>query len=273
MRLICWNVAGRIKKLPRQVAALAKRKPDIVALQEVTKSNGPLLRAHFPEIGLPYIADTVDEAIENDRRYAVLIASRWPLEDISRAIFPVPWPERIVSVQILHPKMPFALHNTYIPTGATKAGGEFKLATLEGLFIGLAQHSNTPRILCGDFNAPQSETADGTLITFGQNIRPDGTVYVRRSIFGLSGARWDQAERGPLEGLAAFDLGDVYRRLNGYKVQDYSWYAKNRGRMFGFRLDHIFAAESLNPVACQYLHELRETGLSDHAPLEADFAL
>lgn len=272
MRLICWNIAGRITKLPNQATALIKRQPDLVALQEITKTNGPRWREAFPQMGLSHIADTVEYAIQNDRRYAVMIASRWPLRQLPLTTFNIPYPERVVSVVIALPDGEVTLFNTYIPTGATKAGGHIKLETLEGLYDGLAQHTDKPRILCGDFNAPQHETTDGQLVTFGQTIKPSGDIVVKRSIFGLSGARWDRAERQPLEGLAQYDLADVYRSCNGYAQTDYSWYAKNRGRMFGFRLDHAFASRSLNPTRCVYLHHFRESGLSDHAPLEADFS-
>lgn len=36
MRLISWNVAGRVGKLPRQVEGLMDHAPDVLALQEVT---------------------------------------------------------------------------------------------------------------------------------------------------------------------------------------------------------------------------------------------
>src|SRR5262245_40809284 len=52
MRLITWNVAGRVRRIPDQVAALRSRAPDVVALQEVTmSSHGPLVEA-LASIGL-----------------------------------------------------------------------------------------------------------------------------------------------------------------------------------------------------------------------------
>lgn len=270
MRLVCWNVAARVKKCPAQMAAVASRTPDLVALQEVTKGNITLLRNHLQGMGLPYILDTAPAAMAANRRYAVLVASRWPLTPIDHG-FTLPWPERVLSATVNHPERSFDLHATYIPTGASKAGSEFKMATLEGLYQGLAHHSPQPRILCGDFNTPQAETVDGQLITFGQNIRANGETAIKRSLYGQTGQRWDQAERAVLEGLAEFDLADVFRKVNGYQPQDSSWYAKNRGRLFGFRLDHVFASATLGAKRCAYLHPFREDGLSDHAPLEVDF--
>jgi hypothetical protein len=65
MKVISWNLAGRPRRIPRQVEMLASRKPDLVALQEV-RQPGP---------------------------------------------FNVPWPERILSVDMDTPSGP--LGSTY----------------------------------------------------------------------------------------------------------------------------------------------------------------
>ena len=49
MRLITWNVARRIARLPDQAAALASREPDVVALQEVTARGHGLWRRELPD--------------------------------------------------------------------------------------------------------------------------------------------------------------------------------------------------------------------------------
>ena len=74
-----------------------------------------------------------------------------------------------------------------------------------------------------------------------------------------------------MTGLAEFDLVDVFRALHGYGVPAFSFTFTRSGRAFSRRFDHVFASRSLNPVACRYLHTPRENGLSDHAPLEAEF--
>ncbi len=56
------------------------------------------------------------------------------------------------------------LHAAYIPPGSSH--GWLKIDTLEGIFRRLAQPSTRPRILCGDFNTPQAERADGRIITW-----------------------------------------------------------------------------------------------------------
>lgn len=84
--------------------------------------------------------------------------------------------------------------------------------------------------------------------------------------------RWDAAERSLFEGLARWDLRDCFRALHGYDRQDSSWVLHTRSRRkSAFRLDHVLASASLGLVHCGYVHEWRESGLSDHSAIEAVF--
>ncbi len=156
--------------------------------------------------------------------------------------------------------------------------GWSKVETFEGIYQRLARTSDHPRILCGDLNTPQAERPDGTVITWGQDILPNGEVVCEGSWRDPAGredtsARWDAAEREVLTGLAAHDLPDIYRQLHGYTPQEFSWYWKGQGREIGRRFDHVFAAPSLDARKCCYLHDFRTGGLSDHAPIEVVFAI
>ena len=119
----------------------------------------------------------------------------------------------------------------------------------------MSSHTDTPRILCGDFNTPQEERTNGETITFGDV------------------PRWREAEWNVLRGLSGFDLSDVYRKLHGYRRQDFSWCWQDRskGVAIGRRFDHIFASERLNATSCEYLHDLRGSKYSDHSAIEAIF--
>lgn len=75
-----------------------------------------------------------------------------------------------------------------------------------------------------------------------------------------------------LLGLGEWDLRDVFRDLNGYDRQEVSWVMHTRAmRKAAFRLDHVLASASLNAVRCDYVHEWREAGLSDHSAIEVRF--
>lgn len=275
LRLISWNVAHR-DACHHQVKALTSREPDIVALQEITAKTAPVLGERLREAGLRFWKDSFQLApnhavLTGPRRYGELIASRWPVATLPPREFGIPWPERVLSVVIETPLWgDIEFHNTYVPQGA--GNGWIKVRTLEGIYRRLARNTRRPRVLCGDFNAPQEERLNGEIVTWGQDITSDGRVVLWKSWRGGRGKRWDRAERNILDGLRDFDLRDIYRLLNGYRAEDFSWYDVKKARKKGRRFDHIFASVGLNSIECSYLHSFREKRLSDHSAMEARFA-
>jgi exonuclease III len=277
MKLLSWNLAGRMRHIPQQVELLISRMPDLVALQEVRCPGLPQLRALLRDSGPIHLIDSFELApcpavLIGPRQYGLLIASRFPIRPWEPGHFHVPWPERILSVDIETPCGPLEMHTTHIPPGVTN--GWIKIEMLEGVYAGLAHPSTSPRMLCGDFNTPQLELPTGEVVTWGQRLNRQGVAVIRTPIRGGSGCRWDRGERQVLLGLAAYDLHDVYRQLHGYGTPAYSWYPRRKdlhrqAQMMGRRFDHCFASASLHPVSCTYLQAFRVSGLSDHAALEA----
>jgi exonuclease III len=258
MRLVSWNVARRVTRWTERIAAIAELRPDVLALQEVTPTNIPLYRRDLPALGLKHIVDCFQLAAEpallkGPRRYGELIASRYPLTALNPAGFEVPWPERVLSAVVHVPTGDVELHTTHVPPGASHDW--IKIEHFEGLAARLDRDSDRPRILCGDFNSPKSESGDGTVICWG------------------NGGRWTQGERSVIVYLRDRGLADVFRTLNGHEVEEFSWYWRGRGRQVGRRFDHVFASAGLRASACRYAHGLRETGLSDHSAIVADFSL
>ena len=274
MRLISWNLNGRRAKAHDQVAALLAREPDVVALQEVTRSTLPLLQAALIHGGLLHVADsfsltpTTFQAV-GPRKYGQITASRHPLTAAAPKRFRVPWPERVLSVHINCGGRDLEVYNTHVPPGSSN--GWVKIDALEGIFAALAVPAAHPRILCGDFNTPQAELPSGEVVTWAQRRTAGGGWRVVGKRQGRAGSDWDAGERRVLTGLAAFDLVDVYRALHGYEVSESSWVLARHGEETGRRFDHVFASRELHPVSCCYLHNLRTNGLSDHAPIEATF--
>jgi exonuclease III len=238
--------------LAEQAAALAKRAPDVVALQEVTVRSVPLWRAALAEIGLPQVLATLDEApAEREppgpRRTGVLLASRAPLEPLRTGIA-VPWPETVLSAR----SHGIELHVAHVPNSRN---GWIKVETLEGILAGLSRAGVTPSVLCGDFNTPRSERPDGTVITFARDR------YAR--LDPERGERWDAAELGILTGL----WPDCFRSLHGYERKEISWNWPRFPRS-GYRLDHTFS--TITPMRCEYVHDVRTAKLSDHSAMETD---
>lgn len=266
MRLLSWNVAGRVKNCEQQARLIHSRNPDIIALQEVTVKSYSQLENLLKERGFEYIVESVQLAAKFGRRFGELIASHFPLNKLPPSDINIPFPERVLSATIEISIGPLEFHTAHIPPGSSN--GWIKIDTFEGIYTRLACSSDIPRILCGDFNSPQLEKPDGTLVTWGQKEKGNGEIYIQRNH-----QRWDSGERSVIEGLSEFDLPDVYRLLSGYEVQDYSWILWRKGKVSARRrFDHIFASRALHPLKCDYLHSFRESGVSDHSAIEALFS-
>jgi endonuclease/exonuclease/phosphatase family metal-dependent hydrolase len=122
----------------------------------------------------------------------------------------------------------------------------------------LAAESGEPRVLVGDLNTPQYESREGEVSSFARTrsgrIRP---AY---------GERHDRAELLLITGLAAHGWADAFRVLHGYGRRDRSWLYPNR--KMGYRLDHIMV-RGWRVEECEYRHDWRDAGLSDHAGMWA----
>lgn len=273
MKLMSWNLAGRRSKAGRQVEAICSCSPDIFAGQEVTKHSLPALAELLRGVGFSDVIDSFSLSINTDslvgpRRYGQIIASRYPLELLPPSDFPIPWPERILSCEVTVGEHLVELHTTHVPPGASN--GWIKIETFEGIYHRLGRHENRARILCGDFNSPDIEFPDGRVKFFGQNLRHDGAIVPQRHK-GQPLGRWADGERSVILGLADYDLPNVFRHLHGYEVQEASWVFSRKGKVISRRFDHIFASLKLQPLSCEYLHQFRLDGLSDHSPVVATF--
>jgi exodeoxyribonuclease III len=254
VRLITWNVAGRVRRQPEQADAIARSGADVVALQEVTPRTLPLWREALAAAGFAATESSLDGAAppHGRRLLGVVTAAREPL----RRLDPppgVPWPERILSCAIADIEV-INLHSPISP-----APDLAKVRTHEAVAEYLAGSHRRRRVLCGDLNTPRRELPDGDILTFAHDsagrLRPE------------RGERWDRAERALVHGLRERGWVDTFRALHGYAEREASWtFPHDRG---GWRLDHVLV-HGLRPVACAYAHDWRRAGLSDHSPLVVD---
>ena len=265
MRLVTWNVAGRVGRQPEQAQVVAAVGADVVALQEVTARTLPLWRAALAENGFGVCETALDAHPPRDdapvagrpasrrrRLLGVLTAAR---ETLVRLPAPpgVPWPGRVLccmagDVEVIN------LHSPIAP-----APDLAKVLTHEAVAAYLATDDDRPRILCGDLNTPRRELPDGDVLTFAHDsagrLRPE------------RGERWDRAERALVHGLRRHGWVDAFRALHGYGERHASWtFAHDRG---GWRLDHVLV-DGLEPIAGAYAHDWRRAGLSDHSALVVD---
>lgn len=192
------------------------------------------------------------------RRLGVLTATRWPAREIG-VVHP-PWSERLLSVDVQAP-LPFELHNLHSPI--SQKPGEVKLRTHRALHAALAYGREAPQLIVGDLNTPRRELPDGQIWSFARDGR--GRLRATR------GERWEKAELALLRGLEPHGIRDLYRALHGYERHELSWVYPRR--LGGYRLDHLIGSAHFTPLACGYLHDAREAGLSDHAPLTAELTI
>ena len=251
--LLCWNVAGRVRRLAEQQAQVIALEPDLICLQEVTIKTAESWRARLAAAGWEYTA-TADAVLARGagraRPLLAFTASRLPLEAIE--LVDVPWPERVLAVRAAG----LELVNVHSPISPKP--GLAKVLTHEAVARHLAGGSG-PRLVCGDLNTPRKEHADGRVWTFARDqygrLRPD------------RGERWDQAELALIRGLESHGFRDAFRDMYGTERRELSWEWPRWGG--GYRLDHLIVSTEVDVHDFTYLHDWRTQGLSDHSPLRA----
>ena len=270
-KCLTWNLGHRLKKIPSQMKAVVDRNPNIIAFQEITLESSKIIKkilsSSYRNIVDSFELISDQSLLKGPRRLGVLIATNYDLKLRSQNGFEIPWRERILAADIISPNETIEFYNAYIPPGSSNRWK--KIETLEGLYKGLAKHTEKKRILCGDFNTPQDELLKHGVCTFAQKINKKGVPKLKKIFRRGSGNRWDQGERNILEGLKEFNLSDAYRRIHPIPKKDYSFVIERRGKVVAKRrFDHFFSSRELIIKSIEYLHKYREDGLSDHSPLE-----
>jgi exonuclease III len=256
LRLITWNVAGRVRLQPEQAELIVRADADVIALQEVTARTLPMWRASLATAGLAACESALDDAPVGGgrRRLGVLTAAREPLRRL-RPPDDVPWPERVLCCVVADVEV-VNLHSPIAPAPELA-----KVRTHEAVAAYLEGRDDRPIVLCGDLNTPRRELPDGDVVTFAHDSA--GRLRAER------GERWDRAERALVYRLRERGWVDAFRALHGYGQREASWtFPQDKG---GWRLDHVLVW-GLRPVASAYAHDWRRAGLSDHSPLVVDLA-
>jgi exodeoxyribonuclease III len=249
IRLVSWNVAGRLQRLPEQAAAVTSLVPDVVLLQEVTVGSLPRWRAALADAGLGHTLCPLDHGRPpKPRRLAVLTAAREPLEPVP--VEDLPWPERVVAARLCGVEV-VNVHSPISPSPDLA-----KVLTHEAVFA--HARGSARAVLAGDLNTPRRDLADGTVLTFAHDTH--GRLRPER------GERWAAAERALVHTLRAeHGWSDAF--LDG---PERTWtFPGDKG---GWRLDHLLVRD-VEVRARAYAHEWRRSGLSDHSAIVADVAI
>ncbi|MCC5822343.1 MAG: endonuclease/exonuclease/phosphatase family protein [Phycisphaerales bacterium] len=271
-----WNVNVRTRRQVEQAERVGFFSPDVVCLQEVNRSTVEGWRDWFKQVGY-HVLDSVGGVHGKDgnkrRRYGVLVASRWPVTSGDKAL-PVPWPERTLTCAVDAPTGPLEVHTVHLPAGSrdNQQGTFTKIETFEGIANGLGRPSGHARVLCGDFNSPQDERPDGSVMGWGGRRTKDGEIVARRSD---RMRRQLAAETSVMVNLREHGWFDAYRAIHPATDglgPDHSFRQRRHGKVWLKRFDHVFASGPLAAKSAQYDLEALDLGLSDHAGLVVDFA-
>jgi exodeoxyribonuclease-3 len=255
VRIATWNLNSAQQRLPRLLAWLDERRPDVVCLQETKLTDEGFLDLFGDELAdRGYEIAAHGEATWN----GVAILSSVGLADVVRGLpgepgFPHP-EARAVSATCDE----IRVHSVYVPNGREPGSEhyEYKLAWLAALRDAVAAGPGAAAV-CGDINiAPADEDV----------FDPD--AYVGET-------HVTAPEREALADLQATGLRDVVRdRWPGERVFTYWDY---RAGMFhrdlGMRIDLILAGA---PVAARVRaawvdrKARKGKGPSDHAPVIVD---
>jgi exodeoxyribonuclease-3 len=143
----------------------------------------------------------------------------------------------------------------YVPNGGRDFDAKMRFLRALDAFAAGCHASSTPIVLCGDFNVARTD-----LDVHPKERRPGGV-----------GQRPE--ERLLIDQIVGRGLVDVHRRFEPDNPDLFTWWAPWRNlkaRNIGWRLDYIFASESLAAHATSCLVQ-REFGSSDHGPVVATF--
>lgn len=260
MVILTWNVAGKRGRLRAQVERVLERKPDVLALQEITAathdawfdalaSSGYEVVSTLALLDIPYPPPI-------KRKYCNMLAARSPITHLPGLSFPdrdqerVAFPEKYLAATVVHDDVALDVHNAHLPPGSSR--GIIKPHAFEAIRRRVDETTDHPQILCGDFNSPASEDE--------QDVRTWG--YRHPSLREM----WDEAEQSILRHPR---LRDVYREC---RREGDPWAWSHRTKSGPKRYDHIYVSPDLKPRSCRYWTEWVGEKLSDHAAMEANIA-
>lgn len=301
MQFLSWNVQGAfpyytpVERIDAQIRYLEETAecPDVVALNEVNRFRREQWIDELADIGYTELVHTLDWAAElgesdvpphqdfnhvNGNITAVHERfSNGTLTRQSPSIRYGPWdgsdlkdwdtnlPEKLLHATVELDDSTLDIWNVRAVPGSMH--GEEKIKILRNAYSRIKKGCDSPCILAGDFNSPDRELANGTLVPW------------RSDEAGAIADMWVEAERDILRGLEEEGMVDVFRDQHGYgdlDVLDVSHATQTDDPLAvpapdvkGKRFDHVIASRDLNPRDCWYDQD--GFRCSDHAPLIAEF--
>jgi exodeoxyribonuclease III len=257
MKIATWNVNG-IRARQAQVQELIDREqPDVLCLQEI-KASLDQLPVWLCDIegywcywhggrGYSGVALHVRRESFPDRP-----AFHHPEFDYEHRIvtarLPLPGDSAGASVTVA---------SIYVPNGGKDFPAKMRFLGSLDAFAAELHVARQPLVLCGDLNVALT----------------DMDVHPKERKPNITGQRPD--ERELMQRILSHGLVDVHRTFEPDNADLFTWWApwrNMRQRNIGWRLDYVFASQSLAARASSCVVQ-RETGTSDHGPVIAEFTL
>ena len=237
--VFCWNIANpSAQRAGKQAEWLRKRPEHVLVLTEAKRSDGcSLLERYFQAYGYNVLFPKPD-----GNEYGVMIISKFPLKPSKFSDSVSFLTSRVVSAKLHLADSELEIIGVYAPSrDASFEKTQKKKLFLTNLSETLQAHCVTEkRIFCGDLNI----------------LEPDHVPYY---------PFFEDWEYDFYRTVTKYGLADAFRYSNP-GADEYSWVGRTGD---GYRYDHCFISPDLIPALRKsyYLHEPRETKLSDHSAL------
>ena len=247
MKIATWNVNGIRARQTELQQFLEREQPDVLCLQEI--------KASLDQLPV-WICDLEGYACywHGGKGYsgvALHVRTATFPDQLTFEHPPFDFEHRIVTAQL--PKVTVA--SIYVPNGGKDFVAKVRFLEAMDQLAADSQSAGKPLIMCGDMNV----------------ARTDMDVHPKERKPGIVGQRAD--ERALIERILSRGLVDVHRTLDPDNTDLFTWWAPWRNlkqRNIGWRLDYLFASESLASRATSCVVQ-REFGTSDHGPVIAVF--
>lgn len=241
MRLLIWNVANpSLGRAKQQFEWIANTKANVVILTETKSSNGCIyLKDAFEDIGFKVF---FPQAATN--RYSVLVAEKG--FNGKRHYLDIEFlPERIQALKLQTFMGNVLLIGLYVPSRGPKERRNVDKRKFQDQIMRLLNSFRNKDI-------KHHLLAGGDLNVIPPDHEP------RYSLFG----DWEYQFYNAFLKLGMSD-GYKYTQPHG---QEHSWIGKSGD---GYRFDHLFLSNRLLGYVkrCNFIHEVRDTRLSDHSAL------
>ena len=253
MKIATWNVNGIRARQTQLQEFIDREQPDVICLQEI-KASIDQLPVWLCDIegywcywhggkGYSGVGLHVRRATYPDR--PVFYHPEFDYEN------------RIVTGRMDAGGGAITVASIYVPNGGKDFPAKMRFLGALDAYAADMQRAGHTVVLCGDLNVALT----------------DMDVHPKERRPNIIGQRPD--ERALMQQILSRGLVDVHRRFEPDNPDLFTWWApwrNMRQRNIGWRLDYVFASQSLADKAVSCVVQ-REIGTSDHGPVIAVFAI